>query len=115
MKTFLYKFTIVLIGLFLLFELTIGTKLKSYERSLRNIVSKQFVEEMKIKAREEMEIAVNKDIYLDPKDAELISKFLKKVQKEENLKLLENHFLSHYQKQIIFNYGFQKALLMDFR
>ena len=82
MKIFIYKFTIILIGLFLLFELTIGSKLKSYERGLRNIVSKQFVEEMKIKAREEMKIAVNKDVYLDPKDAELISKFLKKVQKE---------------------------------
>ena len=55
---------------------------------------------MKIKAREEMEIAVNKDIYLDPKDAELISKFLKKVQKEIHKNLLESQKKSSHRNTV---------------
>jgi len=82
MKIFLYKFAIILIGVFLLFEFTIGSKLKFYERHFRNTLSKQFIEQNKIKAREEMEVAINKDVYLEPKDAELISKFLEKIQNE---------------------------------
>ena len=82
MKIFLYKFAIILVGVFLLFEFTIGTKLKYYERNLRNILSKQNVETIKEKAKDEMRDAINKDVYLDPKDAKLLSQFIKKIQKE---------------------------------
>ncbi len=34
--------------------------------------------------RKEMNSAINKDVYLNPEDAKLISKFLNKVQKELN-------------------------------
>ena len=82
MKIFLYKFVIILLGVFLLFEFTIGSKLKDYERNLKSILSKQSIESIKLKAKDEMRIAINKDVYLDPKDAKLISQFIKKIQKE---------------------------------
>tara|TARA_B100001765_G_scaffold206800_1_gene164353 strand:- start:453 stop:722 length:270 start_codon:yes stop_codon:yes gene_type:complete len=82
MKIFLYKFAIILVGLFLLFEFTIGSKLKLYERNLINILSKQNIESIKQKAKDEMRIAINKDVYLGPKDAKLLNQFIKKIQKE---------------------------------
>ena len=82
MKIFLYKFAIILVGAFLLFEFTIGSKLKNYERNLTNILSKQNIESIKQKAKDEMRIAINKDVYLDPKDAKLLNQFIKKIQKE---------------------------------
>ena len=88
MKIFLYKFAIILVGVFLLFEFTIGSKLKRYERNLTNILSKQNIESIKQKAKDEMRIAINKDVYLDPKDAKLLNQFIKKIQKE--LKDTEN-------------------------
>ena len=88
MKFFLYKFAIILVGVFLLFEFTIGSKLKYYERNLTNILSKQSIESIKQKAKDEMRIAINKDVYLDPKDAKLLNQFIKKIQKE--LKNSEN-------------------------
>ena len=47
MKIFLYKFIIVLFGIFLLFEITIGSKIKYYERSLKSIASKSNIEHIK--------------------------------------------------------------------
>ena len=82
MKIFLYKFVIILFGVFLLFEFTIGSKLKDYERNLKSILSKQSIESIKLKAKDEMRVAINKDVYLDPKDAKLLNLFIKKIQKE---------------------------------
>ena len=82
MKIFLYKFAIILVGVFLLFEFTIGSKLKLYERNLINILSKQNIESIKQKAKDEMRVAINEDVYLNPEDAKLISQFLEKMQKE---------------------------------
>lgn len=82
MKIFLYKFIIVIFGVFLLFEILIGSKLKYYERNFKSILSKQGFIQIKEKAREEMKSAVEKDVYLNPEDADLINKFLKKIQRE---------------------------------
>ena len=82
MKIFLYKFATILFGVFLLFEFTIGSKLKHFERSLKDIISKQNLESIKEKTRKEMRLAIDKDVYLDPNDAKLISLFLEKIQKE---------------------------------
>ena len=51
-------------------------------RNLINILSKQNIESIKQKAKDEMRIAINKDVYLDPKDAKLLNQFIKKIQKE---------------------------------
>ena len=85
MKIFLYKFVIILIGLFLIFELTLGSLIKDFKREYVNLLSKEKIESIKSKARQEMRTAINKDVYLDPEDAKLISRFIKKIQNELNI------------------------------
>jgi len=84
MKIFLYKFIIILFGIFLLFEITIGSKIKFYERSFKNLYSKTNIENIKLKIREEMKSAVKSERYLNPEDSALIGQFLEKIQKEIN-------------------------------
>ena len=84
MKIFLYKFVIILFGIFLLFELTIGSKIKNYERDFKSLFSKSNIEHFKVKLREEMKSAIKKDRYLNPDDSELIGQFLNKIQSEIN-------------------------------
>lgn len=84
MKIFLYKFVIILFGIFLLFEITIGSKIKSFERNFKNLYSKTNIENIKFKIREEMKSAVQSERYLNPEDSALIGQFLEKIQKEIN-------------------------------
>ena len=79
MKIFIYKFIIVLIGLLLLFEFTIGSRIKNYERTFMSFFSKSEIESLKTKARKEMRSAIKKEVYLNPDDALLISRFIKKT------------------------------------
>ena len=84
MKIFLYKFVIILFGIFLLFEITIGSKIKNFERNFKNLYSKTNIENIKSKIREEMKSAVQSERYLNPEDSALIGQFLEKIQKEIN-------------------------------
>tara|TARA_B110000196_G_C20624547_1_gene421087 strand:+ start:147 stop:416 length:270 start_codon:yes stop_codon:yes gene_type:complete len=85
MKIFLYKFIIILFGVFLLFEFTIGSKIKYYERNLKSLISKSNIELIKVQIREEMKLAINKDRYLNEEDSKLIGQFLMKIEKEINV------------------------------
>ena len=85
MKIFLYKFVIILFGVFLLFEFTIGSKIKYYERNLKSLISKSNIELIKVQIREEMKLAINKDRYLNEEDSKLIGQFLMKIEKEINV------------------------------
>ena len=80
MKLFLYKFAVVLIGLFLLFEITIGSKIKNFKRDINNFTNKKSIEEFKSKIREELGKANKKDQILDIQDAQLIKTFILKIQ-----------------------------------
>ena len=82
MKLFIYKSLLIFFLIFLLFQLTVGAVVKSYERKIDSYFSKQRLEYIKLKIREEMENAIEKENYLNPEDAVLINKFLKKLQKE---------------------------------
>ena len=50
MKIFLYKLVITLFGIFLLYEVTIGQKLKYYERNLKILITKEYAETIKEKS-----------------------------------------------------------------
>lgn len=82
MKLFIYKSLFVFFLVFLLFQLTIGTVIKNYERKIDSYFSKQSLEYIKSKMRQEIENAIEKENYLKPEDATLINKFLKKLQRE---------------------------------
>lgn len=86
MKIFIYKFIIILIGMFLLFEITIGSLVKKYENKIINFTSKQNKEYFLNKLRKEVRKSLNKDKILNEEDAKLISSFLQKIYSELKIK-----------------------------
>ena len=82
MKNFIYKFAIVLIGLFFLFELTIGSKIKNFKREINNSYSKENITELKDKIRNELNTANEKDRVLSKEDALMLKKFFNKINNE---------------------------------
>ena len=82
MKLFIYKSLIITFLIYLLFQLTIGLTLKKIKEEIYNFKSKENVELIKKKIRNELEHAIKKDKYLDESDAKLINDFLIKIKKE---------------------------------
>jgi len=82
MKLFVYKTLFAIIALFLLFELTISKKIKYLEDQINNIHSKENILLVKEKIKDEMKAAINSDTYINKDDAELIIKFIEKIEKD---------------------------------
>ena len=82
MKTFVYKTLFIFVGIFLLFQLTIGIKLKQLNKELATLKSKKNIEIIKDKLRDELRNAISKENYLSPDDAKLINEFINKLKKE---------------------------------
>jgi hypothetical protein len=82
MKLFIYKSLFITFLIYLLFQLTIGLALKKIKEEIYNFKSKENVELIKKKIRNELEHAIKKDKYLDESDAKLINDFLIKIKKE---------------------------------
>jgi len=82
MKTFVYKTLFIFICIFLLFQLTIGAKLKQLNKELAELKSKKNIEIIKDKLRDELRYAISKENYLSPDDAKLINEFINKLKKE---------------------------------
>ena len=82
MKIFIYKTLFVFACIFILFQITIGMKLKQMNNEFQKLKSKETMEIIKNKLRKEMTSAINKENYLNPEDAKLINEFINKIQKE---------------------------------
>ena len=82
MKTFVYKTLFIFVCIFLLFQLTIGIKLKQLNKELTELKSKENIEIIKNKLRDELRNAISKENYLSPDDAKLINEFINKLKKE---------------------------------
>ncbi len=82
MKIFVYKALFIFVCIFLLFQLTIGVKIKQFERELDNFKSKENIENIKNKIRKELRSAVEKENYLSDDDAKLINEFINKLKQE---------------------------------
>ena len=82
MKIFVYKTLFVTVCVFILFQLTFGMKIKQLNHKLEEFQSKKNIEDIKDKLREELRNAISKENYLKPEDAELINKFINKLQDE---------------------------------
>ena len=82
MKIFIYKLTITLVGLFVLFEFTIGSKIKEFERNFNIINNKEKIINFGNKLREEINKANSKDKILSSEDAQLLKKFINKINSE---------------------------------
>ena len=82
MKIFVYKTLFVFVCIFILFQLTVGLKIKQLNNQLDQLKSQKNIYYLKNKLRNELKNAVEKENYLSPEDAKLINDFLNKIKKE---------------------------------
>ena len=82
MKIFVYKTLFVFVCIFILFQLTVGLKIKQLNNQLNQLKSQENIYHLKNKLRNELKNAVKKENYLSPEDAKLINDFLNKIKKE---------------------------------
>jgi predicted PurR-regulated permease PerM len=82
MKIFVYKTLFVFVCVFILFQLTVGVKIKQLNNQLNQVKSQENIYHLKNKLRNELKNAVKKENYLSPEDAKLINDFLNKIKKE---------------------------------
>ena len=85
MKVFFYKTAIIFFLILVTFQLTVGSQLRNFERKIENLKSKENIEIIKNKLREELRNALSKERYLSKEDAELIKNFINKLNTEINL------------------------------
>ena len=67
---------------FILFEITIGSKIKEFERNFNIINNKEKIINFGNKLREEINKANSKDRILSSEDAQLLKKFINKINSE---------------------------------
>ena len=84
MKIFVYKTIFVLVGIYVLYQFTFGTKIESYERYLKNFTNDQGREQIRNKIRGELRKANSKDQILKIEDRKLLKEFIIKIQNELN-------------------------------
>tara|TARA_B100000949_G_C13990078_1_gene328779 strand:- start:87 stop:344 length:258 start_codon:yes stop_codon:yes gene_type:complete len=84
MKIFVYKTIFVLVGIYVLYQFTFGTKIESYERYLKNFTNDQGREQIRNKIRDELKKANSKDQILKIEDRKLLKEFITKIQNELN-------------------------------
>ena len=82
MRIFVYKALFVFLCLFLLFQLTIGAKIRQLNYEVEKFKSQENIENIKDKIRDELKNATSKENYLTQEDATLINKFINKLKKE---------------------------------
>ena len=85
MKIFFVKTIIVTIAFYIVFELTIGSKIKQAQETILKYKSKTERVKIKEKLISEIERANNKDKILSEKDRKVISRFILKIQEELDL------------------------------
>jgi hypothetical protein len=82
MKIFFYKTLLVALVFFIVFQITFGSLVNNVENKIYEIKSKENIEMIKDKIKNQMEIAINKDEFINKEDAELINRFINKIQKD---------------------------------
>jgi hypothetical protein len=82
MRIFFYKFIIIIVGLFVLYQLTIGYSIKKFEQKVYSINIKEQSEFIKNKLREEIKNTLKKDKILDKDDVILFKNFYNKLYNE---------------------------------
>tara|TARA_Y100001970_G_C13558004_1_gene520090 strand:+ start:163 stop:435 length:273 start_codon:yes stop_codon:yes gene_type:complete len=82
MRQFLYKTLIVIVGIVLVYEFTIGKQIAQFKERTNILISKEGRRDGVDKLRNEIQKAVNKDRYLSKKDAILLNKFISKIKGE---------------------------------
>ena len=82
MKTFIYKILIFFVVFFVLYKITIGRTINEIESKVEFIKSKENVEYIKSKIKDEIRNSLTKERYISIEDAQLINNFLNKIKKD---------------------------------
>ena len=84
MKLFVYKTIFVLVGIYVLYQFTIGKKIDYYEYKFKHLTNDQGRELIRNKIRGELRKANSKDQILKIEDRKLLKEFITKIQNELN-------------------------------
>ena len=84
MRIFVYKFLIIAVGFFLLYQFTIGYTLSKFQKNFYSINIKEKSNFIKDKLRNEIKSSLKKEKILNKDDATLIKTFLNKIVSEIN-------------------------------
>ena len=79
MKIFIYKTLIISFLIFTLFHLTIGYTIRGFETRFFNTFSKEKINYVKDKIREEIKNSISKERILEEEDAKNLGKFIDKI------------------------------------
>ena len=82
MKIFFYKSILVFALFILAIHFSFGLIKKDLKREYTNLISKEKVEDIKDKIRDELKSGVEKEVLINPGDAKLLNTFLKKLKSE---------------------------------
>jgi len=82
MKIFFYKSILVFALFILAVHFSFGIITKELKREYSKLISKEKLEGLKIKIREEMLNAINKEKYIKPEDALIINQYLEKIKND---------------------------------
>ena len=86
MKLFFYKSILVLFLFLVGFHYSFNYVLKIVKTNIEQNFSRENIEQIKNKIKEEMEVAINKDVFISEEDSNLINKFLDKISSDLNKK-----------------------------
>jgi len=82
MKIFFYKSILVFVLFILAIHFSFGVIKKQIKREYTNLISKEKIENIKNKIREELKNGAQKEVLLRPEDAKLLNNFLIKLRSE---------------------------------
>ena len=82
MKFFLYKSLLIFFLFLAAFHFSFGFVAKKIKIEISNTFSKDQIEIIKAKLRDEMQDAVKKENYINPEDAKILNKFIEKVKSD---------------------------------
>ena len=85
MKVFLVKSIIVVVFVFILFQVTVGSQINKLKNSIAIMSNKEQREIYKDKLKDEMRKGIEKDNYFSEDERIIISRFLKKILTELEL------------------------------
>lgn len=82
MKIFIYKTLFIFLLIFITFHLTFNFAVRTVERKIDVIGSKENIEVYKEEIRKQLRNSINKDQLINEEDALLLRKFLDKIKSE---------------------------------
>ena len=82
MRQFIYKTVIIIFGLIIAYEFTIGKTISKFEQKADLVLSKEGRKSLVISVKSEMQKAVDKENYLTNDERILINNFIDKIKKE---------------------------------